>query len=92
MGPGPPVGYRGSAVLGFQGVKALEKEGFEVLMLAEIGSPESKANNPEYLFSNENHQSVFFIFHRCHILVHIIGPYFFVYNNNVYYFTVRFFY
>ena len=63
-------------MLGFQGVKALEKEGFEVLMLAEIGSPESKANNPEYLFSNENHQSVFFIFHRCHILVHVRSIFF----------------
>ena len=46
-------------MLGFQGAKALEQDGFEVLTLAEIGSPESKANNPEYLFSNENHQSVF---------------------------------
>ena len=31
-------------------------------MLAEIGSPESNANNPEYLFLNENHQSFFFLF------------------------------
>ena len=45
-------------------------------MLAEIGSPESKANNPEYLFFNENHQSVFFIFHRCHILVHVRSIFF----------------
>ena len=32
--------YRGSAVLGFQGAKALEQDGFEVLTPAEIGSPE----------------------------------------------------
>ena len=31
-------------------------------MLAEIGSPESNANNPEYLLLNENHQSFFFLF------------------------------
>ena len=40
LGPGPPVGYRGSAVLGFQGAKAPEQDGFEVLTLAKIGSPE----------------------------------------------------
>ena len=28
-----------------------KQNGFEVFALAEIGSPESNANNPEYLFS-----------------------------------------
>ena len=38
-----------------------KQNGFEVFALAEIGSPESNANNPEYLFLNEHHQLVFFI-------------------------------
>ena len=46
-------------------------------MLAEIGSPESNANNPEYLFLNEHHQFFYSPFHYslgCHILVHELGP------------------
>ena len=40
----------------------IKQNGFEVFALAEIGSPERNANNPEYLFLNEHHQLVFFLF------------------------------
>ena len=35
---------------GSKGRRPQEQNGFEVFVLAEIGSPESNANNPEYLF------------------------------------------
>ena len=74
--PGPQWATGAAPCWGSKGRRPQEQDGFEVLTLAEIGFPESKANNPEYLFLNENHQSVFFIFHRCHILVHVRSIFF----------------
>ena len=49
-GPEAPPGGEGSGgCLGpQQGTGAVKQNGFEVFALAEIGSPESNANNPEY--------------------------------------------
>ena len=63
---GPPGGEGSGGPLGPQrGTGAAphcprKQNGFEVFVLVEIGSPESNANNPEYLFLNEHHQ--FFLF------------------------------
>ena len=45
--PRSPVGYRDIAPLGVQGQSPQKQNGFEVFALAEIGSPESNANNLE---------------------------------------------
>ena len=53
---GPPGGEGSGGRLGPQrGTGAAQQNGFEVFALAEIGSPESNANNPEYLFLNKHH-------------------------------------
>ena len=55
-----PQQARGAAPRsGSMGRSPRKQNGFEVFALGEIGSPESNANNPEYLFLNE-HQ--FFLF------------------------------
>ena len=51
-GPEAPQEARGLgaawAPSGVQGQRPIKQNGFEVFALAEIGSPESNANNPEY--------------------------------------------
>ena len=79
--PGPQWVTGAAPCWGSKGWRPREQNGFEVFVLAEIGSPENNANNPEYLFLNENHQSSFFYFWfhyflRCHILVHVSSIFF----------------
>ena len=49
---GPQRGTGAEPRRGSRGRSPRKQNGFEVFALAEIGSPESDANNPEYLFLN----------------------------------------
>ena len=58
---GPQQGKGAEPRWGSRGRSPQKRNGFEVFALAEIGSPKSNANNPEYLFLNEHHHHHFLI-------------------------------